>query len=198
MEEVILFLSNNENTLPLYNWLVQQGENVINSSNKVNFGTVKHMNPKIIISYNYKYLISQEVIQYVSGRIFNLHISYLPWNRGSDPNYWSFIENTPKGVTIHQVDKGLDTGDIVVQKEMIFDEGKESFATTYQRLHREIVKLFIENWSCIKQGTYHMKKQNGNGSFHTKNDLQQFLGGKEMDWEKNIRNYKEELRRGRR
>lgn len=169
MKEVILFLTNNENTLVLYNWLQQQGERVVKYSDKVNREVVKNINPNIIINYYYKHIISREVINYVSERIFNLHISYLPWNRGSDPNYWSFIENTPKGVTIHQVDQGLDTGDIVAQQEVFFDERKESFATTYQKLHKEIVKLFIENWRCIKQGTYQMKKQEGQGDLsHTK------------------------------
>lgn len=196
MKEVILFLTNNENTLVLYNWLVQQGERVVKYSDRVNSEFVKVINPQIIISYNYKYLITQEVIDYVSGRIYNLHISYLPWNRGSDPNYWSFIENTPKGVTIHQVDKGLDTGDIVVQEEVFFDERKESFATTYQKLHQQIVELFIANWQYIKQGTYKVRNQEGKGSCHSKKDLQVFLKGKQIDWEKNIMEYKAELEGG--
>ena len=40
--------------------------------------------------------------------IVNLHISYLPFNRGSHPNYWSFVENTPKGVSIHEIDEQIE------------------------------------------------------------------------------------------
>jgi len=34
----------------------------------------------------------------------------------ADPNVWSFIEKTPKGVSIHYLDAGIDTGDIIAQK----------------------------------------------------------------------------------
>lgn len=36
-------------------------------------------------------LIEKDVIDFVDGEVFNLYISLLPWNRGSKPNYWSFI-----------------------------------------------------------------------------------------------------------
>ena len=51
--------------------------------------------------------------------LINLHISYLPYNRGSYPNYWSFKENTPNGVSIHHIDDGIDTGPVLVQKNHI-------------------------------------------------------------------------------
>ena len=73
------------------------------------------MNPKLIVSYNYKHIIQPEIIVLMNGRLVNLHISYLPWNKGSDPNFWSFIDNTPKGVTIHKIDNHLDTGAILYQ-----------------------------------------------------------------------------------
>lgn len=48
----------------------------------------------------------------------NLHISYLPWNKGADPNFWSCIDGTPAGVTLHHIDAGVDTGDIIAQALM--------------------------------------------------------------------------------
>ncbi|MCM1498871.1 MAG: formyl transferase [Clostridium sp.] len=156
---------------------------------------IKRINPRIIISYNYKYIVSSEVIDYVNGYIFNLHISYLPWNRGSSPNYWSFVENTPKGVTIHQMDKGLDTGDIIVQEEMFFDENEESFSSSYQKLNNKIVELFIQNWQSIKDKTYELKKQEGKGSYHTVKDFEQFTRGDIINWNENIADYKRELER---
>jgi len=39
-----------------------------------------------IISYGYRHLLPQEVIDEFPGRAINLHISMLPWNRGADPN----------------------------------------------------------------------------------------------------------------
>jgi methionyl-tRNA formyltransferase len=66
-----------------------------------------------LASHGYRHIIKPSVLDRLPRRAVNLHISYLPWNRGADPNLWSFIENTPKGVSIHYLDAGVDTGDII-------------------------------------------------------------------------------------
>ena len=76
------------------------------------------------ISYNYRHKINRPTIDYFDGKLINLHISYLPYNRGADPNLWSFIDDTPSGVTIHLIDEGLDTGPILIQKQPIFNNEK--------------------------------------------------------------------------
>ena len=48
--------------------------------------------------------------------IVNLHKAYLPYNKGAHPNFWSFAENTPSGITIHVIDSGIDTGNIIYRK----------------------------------------------------------------------------------
>ena len=62
-------------------------------------------------------------------KIINLHIGYLPYNRGAHPNFWSFMDNTPTGVTIHEIDKNIDTGKIIYQKIVDFE-----FYKNYKRL----------------------------------------------------------------
>ena len=59
-----------------------------------------------IISFGYRHIIKEDIIDKFINKIINLHISYLPYNKGADPNLWSYLENTPKGVTIHYIDKG--------------------------------------------------------------------------------------------
>ncbi|MFN6960931.1 MAG: formyltransferase family protein, partial [Rhodocyclaceae bacterium] len=93
----------------------------------------------------------------------------LPWNRGADPNLWSFIEDTPKGVTIHYLDEGIDTGDIVVQKQATFSEN-DTLRTSYDKLQKEIQQLFRDNWASIRQGKCGRKKQEGKGTFHLLKD----------------------------
>src|SRR6056300_461455 len=57
-----------------------------------------------VISFGYKHILKSDFISRFYRKIINLHISYLPYNRGSHPNVWSFVEDTPKGVTIHLID----------------------------------------------------------------------------------------------
>ena len=44
--------------------------------------------------------------------------------QGAHPNFWSFYDNTPSGVTIHLIDAGIDTGDVLYQKKLIFIQMK--------------------------------------------------------------------------
>ena len=125
-----------------------------------------------VISYGYTRILKKDVIGACSRGIVNLHISYLPWNRGMHPNIWSFIEGTKKGVSIHFIDEGIDTGDILFQKEVSFTEEEDTFEKTYHILRGEIERLFMENWHNIVSGDYIRIKQAHTGTFHLKKDLE--------------------------
>ena len=155
----------------LADWLEEQGEDVIYKEDKITMEEIKELSPDFIISYNYKYIISKEIIDCVGGKAINLHSSFLPWNRGYHPNIWSFLEDTPKGVTIHYIDEGIDTGDIIVQKEVVIDEEKETLKTSYEILHREIQSLFKENWDKIKNGEIKPQAQAVGGAYTLEGNL---------------------------
>lgn len=55
----------------------------------------------------------------------NLHPSMLPAHRGPHPLFWIFRSEKQEssGVTVHLMDEGLDTGDIVLQKRIVFPSG---------------------------------------------------------------------------
>lgn len=176
-----------ETNNPLVKFLETNGEDNIKDKDKDKDNTKKNkvfvLTDKItveycqinkiefVISYNYTHIIPEDVILLFPNKIINLHISYLPYNRGAHPNIWSFIDNTKKGVTIHKVDKTLDTGDILLQKIVNFDDTIETLETTYNKLHLEIQELFKKNWNNIRDNkikatpqplhisTYHNKKQ---------------------------------------
>jgi folate-dependent phosphoribosylglycinamide formyltransferase PurN len=108
--------------------------------------------PDWIISYGYRQLLRQPVLDALPGRVINLHISLLPWGRGADPNFWSWFEGSPKGVSIHQIDSGMDSGPLLAQRQLCFDPFSETLASSYQRLRTEIEDLFVEAWPDIAAG----------------------------------------------
>lgn len=191
----ILFLTNNENTNPLYQWLCEKEgrEQVLRFTNKLSLEIVEALKPSFMISYNYRHIVKEDVINYMQGRIINLHTSYLPYNRGSSPNFFSFLEDTPKGITIHQLDKGLDTGAILVQKELTFDEEQETFASSYEKLIQEMYRLFTESWEAIKNGNIKPVSQQGEGTYHVMKDLQAYREKCDFSWNDRIADYKERL-----
>lgn len=127
------------------------------------------------VSYRFRHIIKKSLIEYLNGKIINLHISLLPWNRGADPNLWSFLENTPKGVSIHYMDEGLDTGDIIAQKSVRFDVGSETLASTYEILNSEILELFKFQWPLIMGGGCSRKKQPLGGTYHRLKDKETYI-----------------------
>jgi folate-dependent phosphoribosylglycinamide formyltransferase PurN len=108
--------------------------------------------PDWIISYGYRQLIRQPVLDQLPGRVINLHISLLPWGRGADPNFWSWLEGSPKGVSIHQIDRGMDTGPLLAQRQLCFDPLTETLASSYLRLRDEVECLFKDVWPDIVTG----------------------------------------------
>jgi len=187
----ILFLGGN-NSRVLANWLTAQGEEVTYTEKRISLNDARALNNQMIVSYNYKYILSRDILDLVEGNAINLHISYLPYNRGADPNIWSFIENTPKGVTIHYIDSGIDTGDIIVQKQIQFNEEKETLKLTYDILHREIQELFKRNWKKIKSYEIERMAQIGEGTIHLLKDRVFFEPLiKEKGWDTPIKGLRE-------
>lgn len=124
-----------------------------------------------VISYGYRHILERNVTDGSDCPIFNLHISYLPYNRGAHPNFWSFYDNTPSGVTIHLIDGGIDTGPIVKQKYVNFQEADLTFVKAYSVLIENIENLFLEFLPSLLTDTWTAKKQRGIGTHHYIRDL---------------------------
>lgn len=170
----ILFLGSGKS--PLLEWLIQEGETVRQTLDEVTVDFVTKLRVSFLVSYNYRRIVTKDVLDVLKDRAVNLHISYLPWNRGCDPNLWSFVDGTPHGVTIHYMDEGVDTGDVIMQKKVAFLSGEETLATSYETLHEEIQALFKSHWKDIKTGKCSRRKQSGEGSFHKLKDKDSFFG----------------------
>lgn len=167
----ILFLGYTES--PLIQFIRESGDKVLVSEAPITDEFVKNEGIEFIVSYGYKHLLKSDVLSLLPGKIINLHISFLPFNRGADPNFWSFMDDTPKGVSIHLVDEGIDTGHILVQKQVSI-AGQETLRSSYALLQEEIQKLFRAYWHEIKQNNILPKKQTGSGTFHRKKDLEKY------------------------
>lgn len=192
LEGSVLFLTNNSNTLPLLTWIGER-TSACYYSGALTPALLRRLKPQLVVSFNYLPIVKEDILEILAGRIVNLHISYLPWNRGRSPNVWSYIDDTPKGVTIHVLERGLDTGAIIAQREVAMDEQRDTLATSYQKLMRAIMELFRENWETLLSGTYTATAQTGVGSYHTAKDLEDFLAGRSLSWDMTIADFKEQF-----
>lgn len=129
-------------------------------------GTEITGNPDWIVMFGHRRIIGEPWLSRLPGHIVNLHISMLPWGRGADPNLWAWIKGEPHGVTLHHVDEGLDTGDIIAQQRVTMGRG-ETLATSYDKLRRAAEDLFARTWPDLRNGYAKRTPQpKGIGSHH--------------------------------
>ncbi|WP_415719293.1 formyltransferase family protein [Maridesulfovibrio sp.] len=184
MAHKILFLGYDKSRTCLIKELEKHGCTIDQTTEKLDWDK-DYNNYNLIVSFGYSHIIPAEFLEKHPRKTINLHISYLPFNRGAHPNFWAFYDGTPHGVTIHEVDQGVDTGDIIYQKKVSFSDEK-NFAETYARLISEIEQLFIENIPDLLAGDYTPASQQGEGTYHKLSDLPDFDGGWEADIEATI------------
>ena len=168
----ILYLGEKQNK-KMFSFLSKYGETYFHN-NELEY--LNYQKFDWIVSYGDRHIISKNHIDNLKNPIINLHISYLPFNRGAHPNYWSFKEKTPKGVTIHFMDEGIDTGPILVQKKQVFTE-TDTLLSSYMKLKKTIEDLFYNSFNKIITNKIVPKPQTGTGSFHKEKDLP-----KNIDW----------------
>jgi len=188
----VLFLGN-ENS-PLLEFLRNSGETIVTASDKIDLNYLDSIAPDLIVSYGFQHIIKKDVVEKYRDKIINLHISYLPWNRGSDPNLWSVVDNTPIGVTIHFIDEGIDTGDIILQKIVVISD-KDTFRTAYDILQSEVQALFIQNWKYIRTGNIVRQKQPPGGSFHRYKERDRYMQFLTNGWDTPIAEFKKRLKK---
>lgn len=123
-----------------------------------------------VVSFGYRHIIrNEQVFEHFGPRIINLHIAYLPFNRGADPVYWALRDDTPMGVTIHVMAKGVDTGPILAQMELHHHRPNwrdEGAVKALKAIHyAAMCDLFAKTWPALREGKIEGRKQ-GPGTYH--------------------------------
>lgn len=131
--------------IPLY----QPSENV----NDPEFIEVlRKLEPDLFISMYFGRLFAPELLDVPSIGCINMHPSLLPKGRGQGPSTWPIVNGDKEtGQTIHYLDEGIDTGDIIAQRILLIDPDDTS-ATLGAKLEDLGFDLFTEIWPLITCG----------------------------------------------
>lgn len=139
---------------------------------------------EIAVSVLFAYVLNGDFIGIFPKGCINLHPALLPHNRGRFPNIWSIVSKTPAGVTMHYIDTGIDTGDVIAQKGVAV-EVTDTGETLYRRLEVEGLELFKATWPAIRAGTASRSPQAAEaGSYHRARDVESI---DEIDLQKSYR-----------
>lgn len=123
------------------------------------------------LSAFYGYLFPEALIRLFPRGMINVHPSLLPWNRGIYANVWTLIDRTPAGATVHYIDPGVDSGDIILQKEVPV-EPIDTARTLYEKLCTACVDTFRDSWDLVRRGEARRVRQDlTQGSVHRRKDV---------------------------
>tara|TARA_B100000315_G_scaffold256619_1_gene302973 strand:+ start:1668 stop:2222 length:555 start_codon:yes stop_codon:yes gene_type:complete len=100
---------------------------------------LEKLNPDYITCVHFPCIVPKEVLEIPKHRVINLHPAYLPYNRDWHTPSWAVWEGTPYGTTLHFMDEGIDTGDIIHQKQI-----KILSSDTADTLYKRVMKLEFE------------------------------------------------------
>lgn len=110
----------------------------------------RDLNIDLLIANSYSMLIRKDILKLVNYNAVNVHWALLPRNRGPNPVQWSIIHGEKStGVTVHYLDDGIDSGDIIAQKEVGIEftdtwlSLKEKLITASDELLRECLPSII-------------------------------------------------------
>lgn len=123
------------------------------------------------VSALFGHVFPRSFIEYSGLKIINLHPSFLPVGRGSDPVAWGIIENCQQGATIHEINENLDKGRIVSQ-EKIYSDLAQNSGEIYQLTMESLKRQFI---ALLNTGNFVglNLEQKGVATYHNSSDLQE-------------------------
>lgn len=128
----------------------------IGSPNNKNFlAELRAINIDVIINQS-QYIIKDELLSVPSIGMLNRHNALLPKNRGRLTPFWVlFKQEKETGVSIHFVDKGMDSGPIVVQ-ERFKVENNDTFNSLVEKNYKIAPKAMLKALDLLKSGNYQL------------------------------------------
>lgn len=182
----VIFLGINDAGMRIYEWLCDRENVFVHSllTTEDQLRMIKEVHPDYVISCGYRHIVPEEILAIPEEGCLNLHPAYLPYNRGANPNVWSIVEGTPAGVTLHWMDDGIDTGDIVARRQVEL-EFSDTGKTLYEKLEDAQVDLFRDKWPDVVAGETETTKQDENaGTYHTTSEFEELC---ELDPNETVR-----------
>lgn len=143
---------------------------------------LQQLDPEVIVVVAFGQIIPQSILDLPKYGCVNVHASLLPKYRGAAPIQWAVIDGEEySGVTTMKMDAGLDTGDMLLKKEVKLAED-ETGGSLFDKLSDVGAELLLETLDGLEKGTIEAEKQPA----ESPTDYAAMLTKKdgEIDWKK--------------
>ena len=141
---------------PVKEYALSQGLTVYQPT-KMRDGTalalVRELHPELIVVAAYGRILPEDILNTPPYGSINVHSSLLPKYRGSAPVQWAVLNGDAEtGVSIMQMDEGLDTGDVLVCEKVAIDP-EETSGELFDRVTAAGARVLCETIPQIAAGT---------------------------------------------
>lgn len=120
---------------------------------------LKALKPDLMITCAFGQILSKEILDIPTLYTINIHASLLPKYRGASPIHFAILNGEKKsGVTIMKTDVGIDTGDMLISREVDIFDG-ETMGELFEKLSTLGADLIIDALNLIKEGKANFVKQ---------------------------------------
>lgn len=134
-----------------------------NINSDFNLKKISDYNCDLLVSMSFNQIFRKKIIDLTPIGIINCHAGKLPFYRGRNILNWALINDEKDfGITVHFVDEGIDTGDIVLQETFPItdnDSYKTLLNIAYSEcagiLHKALIQIAQDDYSRVSQDTIH-------------------------------------------
>jgi methionyl-tRNA formyltransferase len=114
----------------------------------------------LFVSMSFNQIFKSKIINLAKYKTINCHAGKLPFYRGRNVLNWVLINDEKKfGVTVHFVDEGIDTGDIILQKSFQITD-QDNYKTLLEKAYIECANILYKSVLMFKKGNVKAYKQN--------------------------------------
>lgn len=153
-DEVMIRMAKNNN-IPV---LIEKNVNNINF-----IENIKKYNIDLNVSMSFDQIIKKELFTLAPKGFINCHAGSLPFYRGRNVLNWVLINGEKEfGITVHYIDEGIDTGDIILQKKESIsinhtydDLLKKSYRLCPELLYKAAEQILHNTVQTIPQSSIH-------------------------------------------
>lgn len=113
----------------------------------------------LFVSMSFDQIIRKRLMQYPQLGTINCHAGKLPFYRGRNVLNWALINDEKTfGITVHYVDEGIDTGDIIAQREYQITDS-DTYATLLERAYAGCADLLYDAIKRLQGGQAQRTRQ---------------------------------------
>lgn len=113
----------------------------------------------LFVSMSFNQIFKKKIMCMPRLSTINCHAGKLPYYRGRNILNWALINDEKSfGITVHYVDEGIDTGDIILQREFDITEN-DDYSTLLNKAYSECANILYDSIKLVREGNFSPIKQ---------------------------------------